>query len=104
MPADAPLPLTGRAALVTGGGTGIGRACAEALVADGATVTIVGRRVDVLEAAAAEIRTTAPAGAEVRWAAADVAEDDQMAAAVATASEGVGLDMAVLSAGTGTLG
>jgi len=104
VPADAPLPLTGRSALVTGGGTGIGRACAEALVADGASVTLVGRRADVLEAAANEMSAAAPAGAEVRWASADVAQEDQVAAAVATASDGLGLDIAVLSAGTGTLG
>lgn len=103
-PAPVPLPLAGRAGLVTGGGTGIGRACAEALVADGASVTLVGRRADVLEAAAAELAAGAPAGAEVRWAAADVADEDQVAAAVATAAEGHGLDLAVLSAGTGTVG
>ncbi|HEX7136013.1 MAG TPA: SDR family oxidoreductase, partial [Iamia sp.] len=54
--------------------------------------------------AAGEIGADAPAGAEVRWASADVADEAQVAAAVATASEGIGLDMAVLSAGTGTLG
>ncbi len=105
MPAtSSSLPLAGRAALVTGGGTGIGRAAAEALLADGATVTIVGRRVEILEETADEMRATAPAGAEVRWAPADVAEEDQVVEAVAVAAEGVGLDIAVLSAGTGTVG
>ena len=37
-------PLLGRAALVTGGGTGIGAACAAALTAAGAVVTVLGRR------------------------------------------------------------
>ena len=35
--------LEGSAVIVTGGGTGIGRACAERLAADGAAVTICGR-------------------------------------------------------------
>ncbi|MCF6445261.1 SDR family NAD(P)-dependent oxidoreductase [Nereida sp. MMG025] len=41
--------LTGKHALVTGGGTGIGLAIAKRLQADGATVTITGRRLHVLQ-------------------------------------------------------
>lgn len=48
------IDLKGRIALVTGGGTGLGRAGTDALVAAGATVVIAGRRRDVLERAAAE--------------------------------------------------
>ncbi|MDR9483581.1 MAG: SDR family NAD(P)-dependent oxidoreductase [Sediminimonas sp.] len=41
--------LTGKHALVTGGGTGIGLAIARGLAAQGAQVTITGRRMEVLE-------------------------------------------------------
>ncbi|WP_187428715.1 Putative ketoacyl reductase [Roseobacter fucihabitans] len=46
--------LTGKHALVTGGGTGIGLAIARALAAEGCMVTITGRRLDVLETVAGE--------------------------------------------------
>jgi len=47
------MPLAGRRALVTGGGTGIGLACARALTAAGAVVTVLGRREAPLLAAVA---------------------------------------------------
>ena len=44
---------SGKHALVTGGGTGIGEGIARALADAGAEVTITGRRADVLEQVAA---------------------------------------------------
>jgi NAD(P)-dependent dehydrogenase (short-subunit alcohol dehydrogenase family) len=51
--------LAGKAALITGGGTGIGLAVAQKFVSEGAKVIITGRRRDVLEEAAKQF----PAGA-----------------------------------------
>jgi NAD(P)-dependent dehydrogenase (short-subunit alcohol dehydrogenase family) len=79
-------------ALVTGGGSGIGLACARRLAADGATVTICGRTASRLEAAAAEI------GA--RWVVCDVTEEAQVQAAVEAADVG-GLHIVVANAGGG---
>src|SRR5690349_15940599 len=65
--------LSGRVALVTGGGTGLGRATALELARCGADVTIVGRRQDVLEAAAEEMSAIGTA----RWVSGDVREPEE---------------------------
>lgn len=49
--------FAGQAAIVTGGGTGVGAALALALAAAGATVHLVGRRLDRLESVAERIRS-----------------------------------------------
>jgi len=68
----------GKIALVTGGGTGVGRGIAKALNAEGFTLVITGRRADVLEAAAAEM--AAVTGAAVRAVPCDVGDPGQVAA------------------------
>jgi 3-oxoacyl-[acyl-carrier protein] reductase len=67
-----------RSVVVTGGGTGIGRATALALARDGERVMIVGRRPDVLRRAAAEIAAAAPEAPPVVTAAADLADPAQV--------------------------
>jgi NAD(P)-dependent dehydrogenase (short-subunit alcohol dehydrogenase family) len=50
-----PDALAGKSVLITGGGSGLGKEIAKALIAKGATVHICGRRAAVLDEAAAEI-------------------------------------------------
>ena len=50
------LGLHGKAAIITGGSEGIGKAAAVSMAAEGADVVIAARRADVLNAAADEIR------------------------------------------------
>ncbi|WP_109508966.1 SDR family NAD(P)-dependent oxidoreductase [Nocardioides speluncae] len=56
-----------RLAVVTGGGTGIGRAIAERMASDGDRVVIVGRRADVLDEAAKEINAQVGADRVFTW-------------------------------------
>ena len=94
--------LEGQAILVTGGGTGIGAACAKALVADGAAVTICGRRNEALEAAAERIGAVADCGGTIQTIVADVTDEESMAAAVKKALEPTGrLNGCVANAGGG---
>jgi len=92
--------LDGYSVLVTGGGSGIGYACAATLVADGAAVTICGRTPETLEAAAARLQGLPGAG-PVAWVAADVTNEADIEAAVAhaVAHGGGRLTGAVNSAG-----
>ena len=52
--------VAGRTALVTGGATGIGRICAEALLSAGARVLIASRKAEACEAAARELSVIGP--------------------------------------------
>jgi NAD(P)-dependent dehydrogenase (short-subunit alcohol dehydrogenase family) len=94
-------PLAGTSTLVTGGGSGIGLACARRIVQDGGSVTLMGRTRDTVRAAAWGLRAGVPRGVSVRWMAGDVADEEAVVQAVALASESGGLDAAVLAASRG---
>jgi NAD(P)-dependent dehydrogenase (short-subunit alcohol dehydrogenase family) len=86
-----------RAALVTGGSSGIGLAIARMLREEGFGLTLVSRRAEKIEAAAAELGAVAVA--------ADVGDADECARLVAEHRERYGrLDVLVNSAGVGIAG
>ncbi len=111
--------LHGKVALVTGGGTGLGKATAIELARCGATVTIAGRRAWTLETAASQISAAVGAGAngagntdtgagvdvaagagQADWAMGDIREQADAQRLVETVMERHGsLDMLVNNAG-----
>lgn len=94
--------LNGTVALVTGAGTGIGAAISRALAARGASVVLAGRRLDLLEGTADQIRSR---GGNASAITADVTERDQAAAAVEHAVSAFSrLDIVVNNAGVMLIG
>ncbi|HEU5420131.1 MAG TPA: SDR family NAD(P)-dependent oxidoreductase [Streptosporangiaceae bacterium] len=89
--------LAGQAAVITGGGSGIGAACAARLAAEGAAVAVADLRADAAAAVAADITA---AGGRAIAIGCDVTDDDQVAQAVARcAAELGGPRLLVSSAG-----
>ena len=85
--------LSGKHALVTGGGTGVGAAIALALARGGANVTISGRRQEPLE-------KTAQEHTRLRWATCDVTDAQSIKSMFVTASAAHGpVDIVIANAG-----
>ena len=83
--------------LVTGGSSGIGLATARLAIGRGARVSLVARRTDVLDQAAASLRAL---GGQVAVAATDVADAAQVDVAVSALTAALGaVDIAICSAG-----
>jgi len=92
----APKPLAGRIALVTGGGSGIGRATAQRLAAEGACVVVADRDAEAAAQVAAELGSAdvaVPATADV------TSEADVLAAFADAALAFGGVDLVVNNAG-----
>jgi 3-oxoacyl-[acyl-carrier protein] reductase len=87
--------LNGRWALVCAASKGLGRGCAEALVAEGVNVVITARGAEALEATAAELRLLNP-NVEVRTVAGDIATPEGRAAALAACPQ---IDILINNAG-----
>lgn len=98
MTAEPPSRFAGRRILITGGGSGIGRAIAAICAREGARVALVGRTAGKLEETAAAIGA---AHVEV----ADVTDEAQVERAVGASVDALGgLDGVVNSAGFATMG
>lgn len=94
--------LRGRVALVTGAGSGAGRATSLRLAREGVAVGLLGRGAAALDAVAAEIREQGGAALPLP---ADVADEQRVAAAVERlAGEYGGVDVLVNNAGVGIYG
>ena len=90
--------LSGKTAIVTGGGSGIGRQMAEGLAEAGANLVLCARRVERCEAAAEEL---AKLGVRTLALACDVRDPEQVSSVVARAREELGgVDILVNNAGT----
>ena len=91
--------MEGRVAVITGGGTGIGRASALILAERGADIVLAGRRVEPLESTAAEIEAL---GRRTLAVPTDVTDADQCRALVDTTVAEFGrLDVLMNNAGGG---
>lgn len=90
--------LAGKVAMVTGGGTGIGRAAALSFARKGATVVVVGRRQAALDEVVAEIGS---AGGKAAAMTADISREDDVTAVIKAVVERFGrLDAAFNNAAT----
>src|ERR1039458_792299 len=82
------LGLKGRAAVITGGSKGIGKAIAQALAAEGVNLVLIARGKELLEKTGEEIAKAT--GVHVLAVTADIANTESLKAAAATAKDRFG--------------
>ena len=90
--------LTGKVAIITGAGPGVGRSCALAMAADGADLALAARRVEPLEELAAEVAQAT--GQRVLAVPTDIAHHDSAAALADAAAAELGRVDAVVNVAT----
>lgn len=96
--------MDGRAAIITGGSLGLGKAMALEFARSGADVAIVARRQEVLDATKADIEAAAP-GRTIAAIAADIRQADECVRVFAAAKAALGkVDILVNNAGTSRRG
>ena len=95
------MKLAGQHAFITGGGSGIGLACARAFLEDGAMVTIAGRSTERLETALAELASLPGSAHAVSV---DIADESSVQEGIEQAHARQALTIAVANAGTGSAG
>lgn len=94
--------LTGRVVVITGGGSGVGRATALALVQAGATPVLLGRTLPPLSETLELVSEAGGAGLAIP---ADVADESEITNALARAAQELGgIDAMILAAGVGKFG
>ena len=93
------LQLTGKRALICGGSSGLGRAVATALAAEGAHVALLSRNAEALQAVADELNAAGPGRAVVVTA--DLADHEALLRAVDAAEDLLGGHIEILLNNTG---
>jgi NAD(P)-dependent dehydrogenase (short-subunit alcohol dehydrogenase family) len=94
-----PFDFTGKVAVVTGAGTGVGKATALLLASQGADIVLGARRIDLLEEVADEVRASGVRAIVVRT---DVRQEADCLGLVRTAVEDFGRVDALINAAGGT--
>lgn len=98
------LPLAGKMALITGGSGGIGSASARSLLTDGASVTLMGRREDALQAIRSNLQDYCKGNATVEIFAGDAQQTKDVRAAIELARAANGsLDICIATVGGGAI-
>ncbi|MFC1896407.1 SDR family NAD(P)-dependent oxidoreductase [Thermodesulfobacteriota bacterium] len=96
------MKLEGKVAIITGGGTGIGRVTAISLAKEGAKVVVVGRREEKIESAAEEIKAQGGVAMSIKG---DVTSNNNIRTVVQETLERFGkTDILVNNAGYGLTG